>query len=203
MTSDQYREIEVKVFVTEFAPVAVKLVALGAELTVPRLYERNVRYENADRTFSEQGIVLRLRQDKRIRLTYKEPLDSSAAARGIHSRFEAEVAVSNYDAMNTILTRLGFHPYMVYEKYRTTYTFDNAEIVLDEMPYGDFVEIEGSEATINLLLGKLNLNDRPRIPYSYAQLFERIKTALQLDVHDLTFDNFDGVTVPPHVITAP
>ncbi|MEO1444125.1 MAG: class IV adenylate cyclase, partial [Chloroflexota bacterium] len=195
MAAEQYSETEVKVFVTDLATVAAKLAELGAELTVPRVYERNVRYENADNTFTGQGIVLRLREDNKIKLTYKEPLDPLAAARGIHRRFEAEVTVSDYGAMDTILTRLGFHPYMVYEKYRTTYALNGAEIVLDEMPYGDFVEIEGSEATINALLEKLNLQDQPRISYSYAELFDRIKTALQLDVDDLTFDNFDGVTV--------
>lgn len=203
MVGGQYTEVEVKLHAADLQVVQAKLGDLGAQLAKPRVYERNVRYENQANTLTQDDIVLRLRQDDSVRLTYKEPLDAGAAARGVHSRFEAEVTVSDYDAMDTILVRLGYHPYMLYEKYRTTYTLDGAEIVLDEMPYGNFVEIEGDEATINLLLEKLDLKDRPRIPYSYAKLFERIKAALQLDMDDLTFDNFDGVTVPPDVIIAP
>jgi len=32
---------------------------------------------------------------------------------------------------------------MMYEKYRTTFTIGSLEVVLDELPYGNFVEIEG------------------------------------------------------------
>ena len=38
-----------------------------------RVFERNVRYENDDKSLTDNGIVVRLRQDHRVRLTYKEP----------------------------------------------------------------------------------------------------------------------------------
>lgn len=92
-----------------------------------------------------------------------------------------------------------FRPHVVYEKFRTTYELGEAEVVLDEMPFGPFVEVEGPADAIGRALDRLGLADAPRILVSYLALFERVKAALKLDAHDLTFDNFAGVIVPPEV----
>jgi adenylate cyclase class 2 len=192
----KYVENEIKVHVPDLDAVAAQLVAAGAVLAAPRVFERNVRYENGDQTFSSQGIVLRLRQDARVRLTYKEP---GAVKDGALERFEAEVTVDDFDTMDLILRRLGFQPFIVYEKYRTTYRLGGAEIVLDEMPYGHFIEIEAESSVIDATLNTLGLQDSPRILMSYLMLFARVKAALGLSCHDLTFANFDGITVPPEI----
>ena len=36
----------------------------------------------------------------------------------------------------------------MYEKYREAFDLNDLEIVLDEMPYGNFVELEGNEQAI-------------------------------------------------------
>lgn len=188
-----YTETEVKLYVPYLEAVQARLETIGAELTAPRVYERNVRYDNAERTMTPAGIVLRLRQDTRARLTYKAEGD---VKNGITSRFEAEVEVSDFEAMETILDRLGYTPYMIYEKYRTTFELDGAEIVLDEMPYGNFVEIEGDEGTIEKVINRLGLQKVTRYDGSYSVLFERARRALGLTFTDLTFANFKGVDVP-------
>ncbi len=190
-------ETEVKIYVPDFAPILARLESAGAVLESGRVFERNVRYENADQTFTGRGIVLRLREDTRIRLTYKEP---PLLADGIMARFEAEVTVDDFDVMDVILQKLGFMPYVVYEKYRTTYTLGETEVVLDELPYGCFVEIEGELDAIRAALDVLGLADAPRLGMSYLSLFDQIKTALGLEMHDLTFANFVGVVVPPSAI---
>lgn len=193
-------ETEVKIYISDRAAILDRLRDVGAALTADRTYEHNVRYENDAETLTPAGIVLRLRQDTRARLTYKAPLAdnaSNASVRdGIKSRFEAEVTVDDFDTMDVILQRLGYHPFVVYEKFRTTYRLGEVEIVLDEMPFGDFVEIEGPAPAIESALATLGLADAPRFPESYMELFERVKAALNLDVHDLSFANFEGVEVP-------
>ena len=193
-------EIEAKLYWPELETVAQRLVDAQALLTAPRVFERNVRYENAAQTLSSNGIVVRLREDNRVRLTYKGP---GTVAHGIMSRFEAEVEVSNFDMMSLILEHLGYHPHMIYEKYRTTYELDSAEIVLDEMPYGNFVEIEGDAAVIEQLIGTLGLGDAPRYGHSYVGLFEFVKRNLHLDFDHLTFANFDGIDVPASAFLSP
>lgn len=199
-----YHEIEVKLYVLAFAPIQQKLDSLGAACIHERVYERNIRYDKPAEGFADKGLVLRLRQDSVAKLTYKEPQNEAALSQGIHQRFEAEVVVSDFDTMNTILERLGYQSYMIYEKYRTTYTLDDVEIVLDEMPYGLFVEVEAENAEqIQTILDKLDLTDTPRIAYSYAQLFDHVRHHLNLSCRDLTFDNFTGITVPVNAFEPP
>lgn len=188
-----YTETEVKLHVPDLAPIRARLEAAGAELAAPRVFEHNVRYDDAGRTMTPRHIVLRLRKDTRVRLTYKE---EGASENGITSRLEAEVEVSDFEAMELILGRLGYTPYMVYEKYRTTYHLDGAEIVLDEMPYGTFVEIEGDKDTIEGVMNRLELQGFQRYDVSYAVLFDRVRRFLGLGFDDLTFANFAGITVP-------
>lgn len=191
-------ETEIKVYVGDLDGVRARLDAAGASMVKPRVFEANVRYENEEESLTRDGIVLRLRQDSRTRLTYKEPPPfDEGLPRDVLTRFEAEVTVDDFDTMDTILQRLGFHPYVIYEKYRTTYQLGAAEVVLDEMPYGCFIEVEGDAEAIAAALAALDMADAPRILGSYMALFDRVKVALKLDVHDLTFANFAGVDVPP------
>ena len=186
-------ETEVKLYYPDLQRIQHRLEAAGAKQTQPRVFENNVRYENADETLTANGIAVRLREDSRVRLTYK---GQGRASNGVISRIEEEVEVSDFETMNTILDYLGYHPAMRYEKYRTTYELDGAEIVLDEMPYGNFVEIEGDEASIEKLVQRLALDDAPRLGRSYTRLFEAVKHNLGLTFRDLTFANFAGIDVP-------
>lgn len=203
--NENYIELEVKIRIDNLAAVESQLLALGATPQTPRIFERNVRYDNLAGDFVAQGLVLRLREDDRIRLTYKGILDEQSAAQdGIQQRFEAEVTVSDFDAMQLILGKLGYLPYMTYEKYRTTYRFLETEVVLDEMPYGNFMEVEAaSVAQIDAVLSALGLQDAPKIPHSYSRLFDFVRAHLALGFQDLTFANFDGVDVPPEAFYPP
>lgn len=191
-------ETEVKIYLPHLAPIQEQLTSLGATLAKPRLFERNFRYENIENSLGNNQIVLRLRQDDRIRLTYKEPYTGPQSA-GTITRVELETEVGDFDSMHTILQKLGFHPSVTYEKYRTTYTYSGAEIVLDELPYGHFMEIEGEGESINQIIAQLGLSESPRILESYIGLFHMVKAELNLTVHDLTFANFEGVAVPAHL----
>lgn len=192
MSDDKLREVEVKLHTPDLARVENALEAAGASLVKPRVFERNLRYDRADGRLSAQGIVLRLRQDEGVKLTYKE---GGSSERGIVSRFEAEVTVSDFETMDVILQRLGFELALIYEKYRRTYLLGGAEIVLDELPYGNFTEIEGDVETIERVVGVLGLGGARRMGGSYVDMFLDLKEGLGLDVENCTFDEFVGVDV--------
>lgn len=199
--SNKYLETEIKLYVPDLAAVEARLHAEGALLETPRVFERNVRYDDADNSLSRAGRVLRLREDERVRLTYKD--EGSAQASGPYSRFEAEVTVSDFAATEMILGKLGYRPYMIYEKYRTTYALAGVEVLLDEMPYGHFVEIEGPGEAIMPVAERLGLGHAPRMSASYSVLFERVRARLKLTFTDLTFANFSGIDVPPGAFENP
>lgn len=199
-----YTEIEVKLRVPSLDAIHTELEREGAVLKHPRVYEHNARYDTPEHTMAPQGIVLRLRQDHVARLTFKKPQDPVAKDRGIHQRFEAEVEVSDFKTADLILRELGYEPFMIYEKYRTTFELDAAEVVLDEMPYGPFVEIEAAnEEAINDTITRLGLDLHIRYPHSYAVLFDFVRANLGLSFRDLTFENFQGIDVPVSAFEPP
>jgi adenylate cyclase class 2 len=185
-------ETEIKLLVPNLADVEARLTALGAVLHAPRVFERNARYDLPDGSLTQKGVVLRLRQDSRARLTYKE---AGTLADGVMSRFEAEVEISDFDTMETILRHLGYVFSFAYEKYRTTYALNGCEVTLDEMPFGVFVEIEGEQSAILETLGMLQLENAPRIEMSYAGAFSALRERFSLPFTDATFANFKDITL--------
>ncbi len=115
--------------------------------------------------------VLRLRRvGNSAVLTYKERFPSVAPIK--HQR-EDETRVDDADAMDAILDALGFAPILVYEKRRTTFRLGEAEIVLDELPFGLFMEIEASEADIKKVERKLAVKGLRAELASYPSLTRR------------------------------
>lgn len=192
MKDGHLQEVEVKLHTPDLAGVKSALDAAGATLVKPRVYERNVRYDSADGMLSAQGVVLRLRQDDAARLTFKA---DERVVDGISSRFEAEVEVSDFALMDVILQRLGYEVALVYEKYRATYELEGAEVVLDELPFGSFTEIEGDAATIERAVERLGLAGARRMGGSYVYIFLGLKRRLCLLERDCTFEAFRGVDV--------
>ena len=112
--------------------------------------------------------VLRLRRiGKRGLLTYKERFPTASDIK--HQR-EDETRVDDPDAMELILEALGFNPALVYEKRRTTWMLGKAEIVVDELPFGFFMEIEGSEPDILRIESKLAIKRLRSEAATYPQL---------------------------------
>ncbi|MFW6070717.1 MAG: class IV adenylate cyclase, partial [bacterium] len=203
----QRLEIEVKFYVDDLAPLRERLLAAGAAQIKPRLFERNVRFDDAQGTLARRQQLLRVRQDDRARLTFKGQATGDAASQA-KVREELEVEVSDALTIATILQRLGFQPRQVYEKYRETFALDGVEVVLDELPFGNFVELEGEsrngaggqEAGIRRVAQRLGLDWEQRIVDNYLSLMARLKRRYALPFSDLTFDNFDGVDAPIRAI---
>ena len=112
--------------------------------------------------------VLRLRRigDRGI-LTYKQRFPSRSDIK--HQR-EDETSVDDPDAMEAILDALGFRAALVYEKRRETWVLRKTEIVIDELPFGLFMEIEGTEQDIREVESKLAIKRLRTEPSTYPQL---------------------------------
>lgn len=129
-------------------------------------FEVNTLYAGA--TLDVGRSVLRLRRvGKRGILTYKERFPTRSAIK--HQR-EDETRVDDPDAMELILDALGFTPALVYEKRRETWRLGKTEIVIDELPFGLFMEIEGTEQGIRDVESKLAIKRLRTEPATYPQL---------------------------------
>jgi len=185
-------EIEVKFHVLHLSELPQRVLGLGGQLLTARVHELNLRFDTTDRLLSRQGKALRLRRDALTTITYK---GRGEVRDGIRIRPEHELAVGNFDNARRLLEGLGFQVSFTYEKYRATYTLDDSRIMLDELPYGDFVEIEGEPEALRETAARLDLRWEAAIPHSYLGLFENVRKSLDLLFEDLTFDNFRGLRV--------
>ncbi|MGB1249442.1 MAG: class IV adenylate cyclase [Candidatus Promineifilaceae bacterium] len=189
-------EVEVKFFVGDLSRVRTALLERGGTLKKARVFERNVRYDDSAESLLAKQAILRLRLDTKAKITYKgipENVDLSQSQAKV--REELEIEVSDFETANLLIQRIGYQPKQVYEKYRETFQIGAVEVVLDEMPYGDFVELEGPEIAIFALTPQIGLDWSQRILTNYLGLFERLKAIHRFEFNDLTFENFAGLNV--------
>lgn len=107
-------------------------------------FEENTIYGGS--ILDEKFAVLRVRktQNKTI-LTFKKSVQNDFP---VKQRIEHETEVADAKELEKIIENLGFAPRLIYEKRRKTWRFRSVEIVLDELPFGEFMEIEGSITAI-------------------------------------------------------
>jgi adenylate cyclase, class 2 len=206
------QETEAKFYVRDLSRIKSQLKGLRAHLLQERVLETNIRFDLPGAPLRAEGRVLRLRRDTDARLTYKS---ASQKEEGVLSREEIEFVVEDFEKAKRFLESLGYQKLVYYEKYRTTYAIQPSEgfvqphmeedgepsegfiqVMLDELPYGDFVEIEGETIeTIRAVANQLNLNWDAAIGTSYNNLFERVRKALNVNIPDLSFAEFEGIHV--------
>jgi adenylate cyclase class 2 len=149
-------EIEKKYRLSEQQRVAVleRLSALGVERSRTD-FEENSIFVNENLRLEEA--VVRIRKvDGRAILTFKKRLPTTS---GIKHQIELETSIANPSAMETILNELGLARSLIYEKRREVWHYQEVEIVVDELPFGWFLEIEGPESLINKVEHDLELED--------------------------------------------
>jgi len=190
---DQNLEVEVKFFLDDPAGFEKRLRSIGANLVQPRTHELNYRFDTPDLSLTRTRQVLRIRQDQKVILTYKGP---AIQGQPVSMRKEIEMEVSDFQAARDLFESLGYQVSVLYEKYRTVYTLNQLEITLDEMPFGIFTEIEGGNAqVIERMAASLSLLWSQRILESYLMLFDHVKRNRGLDLQNLTFADFKGISV--------
>ncbi|HVN54030.1 MAG TPA: class IV adenylate cyclase [Anaerolineaceae bacterium] len=189
-------EVEVKFYVQDLGVLESRLKRMGATLLQPRIFEMNLRFDTPAGDLARRKQVLRLRQDTQARLTFKGAAQDRL---DVAARQEIEFVVSDFGAARRFLEALGYQVVLIYEKFRAVFGFgDGIEVTLDEMPFSNFVEIEGPDAeSIQKIASRLGLDWETRVIDSYMGLFEKLKGREKLEMRDLTFANFRNLNVGP------
>jgi adenylate cyclase class 2 len=129
-------------------------------------FEENTLYRGG--RLDAGGCALRVRRvNGRALLTFKERFPSKSAIK--HQR-EEETEVADANALAAILRSLEFRPAVVYEKRRTRWQIGKAELAIDELPFGLFMEIEGSEKEIGRVEKLIEAGSLPAVMETYPSL---------------------------------
>lgn len=171
-------EIEAKIKLKNPSRLRALLRSAEAQNESDVTLERNWLFDYPDRTLAHADKLLRLRQDSRVRLTFKGPLQQSE----YKEREEIEFEFPELPKARSLLQAIGFIKWFYYEKYRETWRLGNCEVMIDELPeLGLYVEVEGpSREEIADVIKRLKL-PRHFITDTYVGLLQ--KHSRQSDVH--------------------
>ena len=134
----------------------------------PIEFEENTIYGGGRLNFG--GCALRLRRingNERAYLTFKRRLPGKSP---IKHQEEHEVTVADPDGLDWILNSLEFRPALVYEKRRTRWKVGAAKVVIDELPFGLFMEIEASVKEIKRVERLIGAKELPAVRETYPTL---------------------------------
>lgn len=156
---------------TRKAEIIKKLNEIGAVFSHEQ-FEEN--YLHRGGVLDERNATLRLRKMRSETIfTYKEKIKTDE---DIKHKIEYETHVADVQEMERIIESLGFRLDVIYEKRRQVWHFDSVEVVLDELPFGLYMEIEGDiheieKAEALLKIGDLENEKRgyPRLTVKYGR----------------------------------
>ncbi len=161
-------EIELKFSVNNFDEVINKLKELGCTPAQP-VEETNHILDLPGTPLRFKDIVFRLRNDvKGTLLTIKKPIPCSQLK--VRNEIETTLDCSIEDAVN-LFEHLGYGVVFTYEKKRRECMLKHAQVCLDELWFGKFIEIEAnSDEDLLEAVELLGLNFSEGIRFSYPAL---------------------------------
>jgi adenylate cyclase class 2 len=114
-----------------------------------------------------------------------------AAGSGDESRFkvrqEAEFEIPDGERFRAVLEVAGFRPLWRYQKWRREYRLPGAVVVVDEIPHGTWVEIEGDAEAIDRIASALGVTEAERVRESYREIHVRACVEAGHPVGDMVF----------------
>ncbi|HEX8737651.1 MAG TPA: class IV adenylate cyclase [Pyrinomonadaceae bacterium] len=150
--------------------IIAKLKQLGAEF-LREDFEEN--YLHRGNLLEERNAILRLRKiGETAILTYKERLKNGDD--DFKQKIEFETEVADVAATENIIEKLGYRLNVVYEKRRQVWHFDKVEVVMDDLPFGLYMEIEGEIDDINEAEKLLEIEDLEPEPRGYPRLTAKL-----------------------------
>ena len=163
------KEIELKFRIEKPSLIREKLKEVGAKF-IGKAFEKTVKFDTKNDDLKREGKFLRVRTGFKSVITFKRKIRPKD--KKFKEREEIELGISNPKAIKKILENLGFTKKWVMEKYREKWQWGSAEIVIDKLPFGNFIEIEGSKRAIEKNAKLLGLRLTDGLTYTYWGLWE-------------------------------
>ena len=183
-------EIELKFPIESKDGLADRLARLGFT-SQGEVFESNIVLDTPDLSLRSQSRLLRLRQDKKIRLTWKEPHEDESLSERYKAKRESELELGDLETMRHILHRMGYTEERVYEKYREHFTRPDGSVAeLDRLPHmGSFLELEAEPEAMEEIAASLGLDTSVGIKVSYMVVFQEWCERNGKDYTDIRFED--------------
>jgi adenylate cyclase class 2 len=160
------------------AQIEDSMKELGAQFVRDDV-EENTIYGGEVLGQTESIVRIRRTRDRAI-LTYKRRIENASDAK---HQIEYESEISDPESVAKILLELTLEPKLVYEKRRAIWKLRSVEVLIDELPFGLFMEIEGSLSGIKeaeMLLGVEDLEtEHETYPRLTAQLGKKTGSMIE------------------------
>lgn len=145
-------EIEIKFKINNPRKIRMLLKDNGG-VFIGKAFEKTIRFDTSNKDLEKTGRFLRIRTGFANTITLKEKIINP----DYKERKEFETTIGNPKEIIIILKKLGFTKTFIMEKYREKWEINGAEVVIDKLPMGNYIEIEGEEKEINRLIKVYNL----------------------------------------------
>lgn len=166
-------EIEIKLPVRNLKSMSAKIRQHGWHVSSRRKLEANWLFDCANNSLQKNDRLLRVRQSGATTwLTVKGPAQQNKTHK---IREEFEIRISDVKTTITLLEALGYNITWRYEKYRRCFRKldEPGQILLDETPIGNYLELEGSDIWIDNTSAALGFSSSDYIVASYRGLFKQ------------------------------
>jgi adenylate cyclase class 2 len=175
-----YTETEIKLLIPDVNHAREQLTKINAFIKQDRHFEDNYVMDTPEEKIRNSGYLFRVRIIKSLTdetcrrnpavLTFK---GKTIISDGLRHREEIETMIDPPENFLQILERLGFVLKFRYQKYRTVFGFNQKQIhtCIDELPIGNFFELEGPAEEIHEIAEKLGYSRQDYISDSYGGLY--------------------------------
>lgn len=180
---EKYIEKEIKLKIDKPRTLIRYLMKRGAKL-LNRSRENTIRFDTSNLDLEKKGIFLRLRSGNKNVITLKEKIGDD---KGVRARRETELEIQDIEAMKYILEKLGFNNYRIMEKYRINLQYKDTKLSLDELFFGTYLEIEGSEDKIKAVAKELGFNYADKILTTYWDILEEFNKNNKTNYKNIVF----------------
>lgn len=173
------KEIEIKICLEDKEALQKKLLALSWK-AVSTVFHKTYLVSTPNEGLFKKGIYPRVRiEGDKTRFTIKvKPVEQKGVddrEMKFFQREEHEIWVENAEELVKMLAILGLTEVLIDEKYRQTWESEewaNLSVVIDTLPFGCYMEIEGQKEEIDQMIKKLGLEDKERITIAYRRVYQ-------------------------------
>ena len=163
-------EVEIKLLGVDFPKAKKQIMALGGKQIHAEVFQRTARFDTLNDDLEKQKTFLRVRTGAKSVITLKEKRGEKTS--DYKNSLELETEVGDASIVEEILRHLGYNKEIIMEKYREDYELKGAIVSFDRLPFGNFVEVEGSPDQIEEVIKLLELEKAERSTSTYWHLHE-------------------------------